>query len=158
MFILPAFLYLKVLPLFGNACIILLYPINPVLHMLVGQLSPSTGLAPFLGRPGQCGYFGTTPAGECVSTTYDYVCTLRTTGPIHSESSGEAGFVSGTFRLRSRDLTARSPLSSRFCGRNRKALPPLFETIYHACSDRIQQKGKTLNRMIRIHKLANQGE
>ncbi|GBL86006.1 hypothetical protein AVEN_89066-1 [Araneus ventricosus] len=32
--------------------------LHPILHMLVGRLSPrwpSTGLAPFLGRPGQCG-------------------------------------------------------------------------------------------------------
>ncbi|GBM84509.1 hypothetical protein AVEN_9137-1 [Araneus ventricosus] len=41
----------------NNACIVLLYPINPVLHILVGRLSPRwsfPGLPPFLGRPGQC--------------------------------------------------------------------------------------------------------
>ncbi|GBO21588.1 hypothetical protein AVEN_212397-1 [Araneus ventricosus] len=43
---------------------ILLYLINPILHKLVRRLSPrwfSPGLAPFFGRPGQCGYFCTRP-------------------------------------------------------------------------------------------------
>ncbi|GBL75604.1 hypothetical protein AVEN_154928-1 [Araneus ventricosus] len=76
MFTLPALLYLKLLRLFGQCLyhLILLYPINPVLHMLVERLSPrwsSTGLAPFLGRPGQCGYFYATPTGGRLAITYD---------------------------------------------------------------------------------------
>ncbi|GBN48576.1 hypothetical protein AVEN_248709-1 [Araneus ventricosus] len=42
--------------------------------MLVERLSPrwsSTGLTRFLGRPGQCGYFCTTPMGGRVTT---YLC------------------------------------------------------------------------------------
>ncbi|GBM46574.1 hypothetical protein AVEN_271522-1 [Araneus ventricosus] len=38
---------------------------NPILHIVVGRLSPrwsTTGLTPFLDRPGQCDYFCTTPA------------------------------------------------------------------------------------------------
>ncbi|GBM01607.1 hypothetical protein AVEN_60023-1 [Araneus ventricosus] len=55
----------------------LLYLINPVLHTLVERLSPrlsSTGLAPFLGGPGQCGFFCATTTGGRLATTYDLVC------------------------------------------------------------------------------------
>ncbi|GBN02609.1 hypothetical protein AVEN_93172-1 [Araneus ventricosus] len=87
MFTLPALLYLKLLPLFGHACIILLYPINLVLHMLVERLSPhwfSTGLAPLLDRQGQCGYFYTTPTGGRLATTYDLACSRSHTRRIFS--------------------------------------------------------------------------
>ncbi|GBN37603.1 hypothetical protein AVEN_55614-1 [Araneus ventricosus] len=65
----------------------LLYPINPVLHMLVERLSPRwsfTGLAPFLGRPGQCGYFCATPTGGRLATTYDLACNRPHTRRIFS--------------------------------------------------------------------------
>ncbi|GBM88167.1 hypothetical protein AVEN_198837-1 [Araneus ventricosus] len=42
--------------------------------MLVERLSPhwsSTGLTPFLGRPGQRGYFCATPMGRRLVTAYD---------------------------------------------------------------------------------------
>ncbi|GBM52154.1 hypothetical protein AVEN_265627-1 [Araneus ventricosus] len=45
--------------------------------MLVERLSPrwsSTGLTPFLGRPGQCGYFYATPTGGRLATTFDLAC------------------------------------------------------------------------------------
>ncbi|GBM32096.1 hypothetical protein AVEN_218515-1 [Araneus ventricosus] len=64
MFALPALLYLKLLPLFGQCLYHLIVPINPVLHMLVERLSPcwsSTGRISFLGRQGKCGYFCTSP-------------------------------------------------------------------------------------------------
>ncbi|GBM59442.1 hypothetical protein AVEN_117644-1 [Araneus ventricosus] len=73
----------------GNACIILLYPINPVnpvLYMLVERLFPrwsSTGLALFLGGPGQCGYFDATRTGERLATTYD-LCNRPQTRRIFS--------------------------------------------------------------------------
>ncbi|GBM84196.1 hypothetical protein AVEN_16011-1 [Araneus ventricosus] len=77
MFTLPALLYLKLLPLFGQCLYpFLLYPINPVLHMLVEVSTglSSTGLTPFLGRPGQCGYFYATPTGGRLATMYDLAC------------------------------------------------------------------------------------
>ncbi|GBO26882.1 hypothetical protein AVEN_213045-1 [Araneus ventricosus] len=69
MFILPALLYLNVLPLFGQCLYHLIVPnksrpphaVGAALSQLV--LS-STGLTPFLGRPGQCGYFCITPGGR----------------------------------------------------------------------------------------------
>ncbi|GBL98069.1 hypothetical protein AVEN_84575-1 [Araneus ventricosus] len=88
MFVLPALLYFNVpSPCSGSACIILLYPIYPVLRMLVERLSPrwsSTGLSPFLGRPGQCGYFYATPTGGRLATTYDLVCSRLHTRRIFS--------------------------------------------------------------------------
>ncbi|GBN80639.1 hypothetical protein AVEN_21364-1 [Araneus ventricosus] len=45
--------------------------------MLVEQLSPcwsSTGLTPFLGRPGQCGYFCTTAAEGRLDSLYSLIC------------------------------------------------------------------------------------
>ncbi|GBN92045.1 hypothetical protein AVEN_60093-1 [Araneus ventricosus] len=78
MFTLPALLYLKLLPLFGQCLYHLLrVPNKSVLHMLVERLSPrwsSTGLAPFLGRPGQCGYFCVTPTEGRLASTYDLAC------------------------------------------------------------------------------------
>ncbi|GBN08304.1 hypothetical protein AVEN_90466-1 [Araneus ventricosus] len=65
----------------------------------------STGLTPFLGRPGQCGYFYATPTGRRLTTTYDLTCNR----PIHGGSSVESGFEPGTLRLQSRDLTTRPP-------------------------------------------------
>ncbi|GBM66311.1 hypothetical protein AVEN_87295-1 [Araneus ventricosus] len=62
-------------------------PINPVLHMLVERLSPrwsSTGLTPFLGRPGQCGYFCTTPTGRRLATMYDLACNRPHTRRVFS--------------------------------------------------------------------------
>ncbi|GBO24564.1 hypothetical protein AVEN_1425-1 [Araneus ventricosus] len=43
--------------------------------MLVERLSPrwsSTGLTPFLGRPGQCGYICATTTGGRLTTTYRF--------------------------------------------------------------------------------------
>ncbi|GBO24069.1 hypothetical protein AVEN_117670-1 [Araneus ventricosus] len=61
MFTLPALLYLKVLPLFGQCLYHLIVPNKSrPLHMLVERLSlrwSSTGLTPFLGRPGQLWVF-----------------------------------------------------------------------------------------------------
>ncbi|GBM70453.1 hypothetical protein AVEN_50722-1 [Araneus ventricosus] len=65
MFILPALLCLKVLPLFGQGVYHLIVPNKPR-PPHAGGLSlrwSSPGPAPFLGRPGQCGYFCTTPTG-----------------------------------------------------------------------------------------------
>ncbi|GBL78958.1 hypothetical protein AVEN_48925-1 [Araneus ventricosus] len=76
--------------------------------MLVELLSPrwsSTGLTPFLGRPGQCGYFYATPTGGRLATTYDLTCKC----PIHGGSSVGSGFESGTLRPQSRDLTTGPP-------------------------------------------------
>ncbi|GBM76432.1 hypothetical protein AVEN_2083-1 [Araneus ventricosus] len=47
--------------------------------MTTPELAPplhwsSTGLTPFLGRPGQCGYFYATPTGGRLTTTYDLMC------------------------------------------------------------------------------------
>ncbi|GBM32743.1 hypothetical protein AVEN_83716-1 [Araneus ventricosus] len=55
--------------------------------MLVERLSPrwsSTGLTPFLGRPGQCGYFCATPTGERLATAYDLACNGSHTRRIFS--------------------------------------------------------------------------
>ncbi|GBM29475.1 hypothetical protein AVEN_255856-1 [Araneus ventricosus] len=55
--------------------------------MLVERLSPrwsSTGLTPFLGRPGQCGYFYATPTGGCLDTTNDLACNRSHTRRIFS--------------------------------------------------------------------------
>ncbi|GBN35831.1 hypothetical protein AVEN_33760-1 [Araneus ventricosus] len=87
MFTLPALLYLKFCPCSGNACIILLFPINPVLHMLVEGLAPhwfSTGLAPLLGSRGQCGCFYATPTGGRLATAYDLACSRSHTRRIFS--------------------------------------------------------------------------
>ncbi|GBM17994.1 hypothetical protein AVEN_238391-1 [Araneus ventricosus] len=51
------------------------------------RLSPrwsSTGLTPFLGRPGQCGYFYAPPTGVRLTTTYDLVCNRPHTWRIFS--------------------------------------------------------------------------
>ncbi|GBN30216.1 hypothetical protein AVEN_261926-1 [Araneus ventricosus] len=108
MFTLPTLLYLKLFcPCSGNACIILLYPINPVLHMLMERLSPhwsSTGLPPFLGRPGQCGYFCTAPAEGCFIW-----CAVV---PIHGGTSVESVLEPAALRYRGGDLTTR-PLRPR---------------------------------------------
>ncbi|GBN66175.1 hypothetical protein AVEN_177703-1 [Araneus ventricosus] len=64
-------------PCSGNACIILLHLINPVLHVLLGRLSlrwSSPGLTPFLGRPGLSGHFCTSPAGGHLTPTYNLSC------------------------------------------------------------------------------------
>ncbi|GBM52620.1 hypothetical protein AVEN_16734-1 [Araneus ventricosus] len=55
--------------------------------MLVERLSPrwsSTGLTPFLGRPGQCGYFYATPTGGRLATSYDLACNKPHTRRIFS--------------------------------------------------------------------------
>ncbi|GBM83514.1 hypothetical protein AVEN_274684-1 [Araneus ventricosus] len=74
MFTLPALLYIKSLPLFGQCLYHLIVPnkFRP-LHAGGVALSPLVlyGLAPFLGRPGQCGCCCATPAGGRVATAYD---------------------------------------------------------------------------------------
>ncbi|GBO24043.1 hypothetical protein AVEN_31794-1 [Araneus ventricosus] len=55
--------------------------------MLAERLSPrwsSTGLTPFLGKPGQCGYFYATPTGGRLATTYDLACNRPHTRRIFS--------------------------------------------------------------------------
>ncbi|GBM62908.1 hypothetical protein AVEN_11364-1 [Araneus ventricosus] len=55
--------------------------------MLVELLSPRwscTGLTPFLGRPGQCGYFYATPSGGRLNSTYDLTCNRPHTRRIFS--------------------------------------------------------------------------
>ncbi|GBM73515.1 hypothetical protein AVEN_103945-1 [Araneus ventricosus] len=88
--------------------------------MLVERISPrwsSTGLTPFLGRRGQCGYFYATPTGGRLATTYD----LAYNRPHTRQIFGGIGFRSGTLRPQSRDLTTRPPRpldvegSDRFC-------------------------------------------
>ncbi|GBO06547.1 hypothetical protein AVEN_84073-1 [Araneus ventricosus] len=44
----------------------------------------STGLTPFLGRPGQCGYFYATPMGGRLASTYDLACNRPHTQRIFS--------------------------------------------------------------------------
>ncbi|GBM45001.1 hypothetical protein AVEN_225747-1 [Araneus ventricosus] len=44
----------------------------------------STGLAPSLGRPGQCGYFCATPTGARLATMYDLACNRPHTRRIFS--------------------------------------------------------------------------
>ncbi|GBL80633.1 hypothetical protein AVEN_225303-1 [Araneus ventricosus] len=76
MFILPALLYLKVLPLFGQCLYHFIVP-NKSRHPHAGGESPlwsSPGLTPLLGGPRQCGYFCTTPAGGHLVPT-DLTCT-----------------------------------------------------------------------------------
>ncbi|GBM42649.1 hypothetical protein AVEN_221761-1 [Araneus ventricosus] len=87
MFILPALLYLKVLPLFGQCLYHLIVPNKPLpSHAGRAALSrwSSTGLAPFLGKPGQCGYFYAIPTGERLATTYDLACSMLHTRRIYS--------------------------------------------------------------------------
>ncbi|GBM53948.1 hypothetical protein AVEN_79920-1 [Araneus ventricosus] len=87
MFALPALLYLKLVPLFGQCLYHFIVPINPALHMQVERLSPrwsSTGLTPFLGRPGQCGYFYATPTEGRLATMYDLTCNRPHTRRIFS--------------------------------------------------------------------------
>ncbi|GBO05905.1 hypothetical protein AVEN_130593-1 [Araneus ventricosus] len=45
-------------------------------------------LTPFLGRPGQCGYFYATPKGGRLTTTYDLACSR----PHARRIFGEIGF------------------------------------------------------------------
>ncbi|GBM11562.1 hypothetical protein AVEN_245893-1 [Araneus ventricosus] len=76
--------------------------------MLVGRLSPrwsSPGLAPFLGRPGQCGYFCTTPAEGRLTL---YVRFSVQKGQYTTDLQWESGFKPGNLRPQSRDLTTRS--------------------------------------------------
>ncbi|GBL87529.1 hypothetical protein AVEN_165146-1 [Araneus ventricosus] len=84
MFTLPALLYLKLLPSLGQCLyhliLFLIVPNKsrpPHAGVCVERLSPrwsSTGLTPFLGRPGQCVYFYATPTGRRSPTTYDLAC------------------------------------------------------------------------------------
>ncbi|GBN09027.1 hypothetical protein AVEN_30636-1 [Araneus ventricosus] len=64
--ILPALMYLKVLPLFGQ-CLNLVIVANKTRppHAGGAAFSPLILSRPctFMGRPGQCGHFCTTPAG-----------------------------------------------------------------------------------------------
>ncbi|GBO22791.1 hypothetical protein AVEN_179082-1 [Araneus ventricosus] len=53
--------------------------------MLVLSPLVLTGLAPFLGRPGQSGYFYATPTGERLATTDDLACNRPHTRRICSE-------------------------------------------------------------------------
>ncbi|GBO28048.1 hypothetical protein AVEN_25587-1 [Araneus ventricosus] len=76
--------------------------------MLVERLSPrwsSPGLTPFLGRPGQCGYFYATPTGGRLATTYDLARNRPHTRRIFSG----IGFRAWNLRPQSRDLTTRPP-------------------------------------------------
>ncbi|GBN39969.1 hypothetical protein AVEN_197807-1 [Araneus ventricosus] len=102
--------------------------------MLVGRLSPrwsSSGLAPFLGRPGQCGYFCTTPERPSIlvdskpcgwvggrglwaphqqrEDVWPQRMSLSATGSIHGGSSVESGIESRAFWPPSSDLTTWSP-------------------------------------------------
>ncbi|GBM40258.1 hypothetical protein AVEN_201152-1 [Araneus ventricosus] len=76
--------------------------------MLVGRISPrwsSTGLTPFLGRPCQCGYFCTTPAGGRLAPTYDLSCNRPNTRRIF----GGIGFRTWNTPALNPDLTTRPP-------------------------------------------------
>ncbi|GBN30535.1 hypothetical protein AVEN_192517-1 [Araneus ventricosus] len=70
--------------------------------MLVGRLSPR--LIPFLGKPGQCGYFCTTPQGGRFAPTY-----LACTRPDY-----RTVFEPGTLQPRGRDLTITPPRPQLF--------------------------------------------
>ncbi|GBL97118.1 hypothetical protein AVEN_144571-1 [Araneus ventricosus] len=76
MFTLPALLYLKLLPLFGQCLYHLIVPNKSRPPHAGGALpaGPLPALHPFLGRPGQCGYFYATPTGGRLATTYDLAC------------------------------------------------------------------------------------
>ncbi|GBN62339.1 hypothetical protein AVEN_186043-1 [Araneus ventricosus] len=74
MLTLPALLYLKLLPLFGQWLYHLIVPNKCRPTHAGGAAFPrwsSTGLTPFLGRPDQCGYFYATPTVGHLATTYD---------------------------------------------------------------------------------------
>ncbi|GBM09602.1 hypothetical protein AVEN_29448-1 [Araneus ventricosus] len=91
--------------------------------MLVERLSPlwsSTGLTPFLGRPGRCGYFYATLTEGHLTTTIDLTCNRPHTRRIFSGS----GFEPGTLQPQSRDLTTRPPrpFRERRKGRRKKKL------------------------------------
>ncbi|GBM37481.1 hypothetical protein AVEN_263153-1 [Araneus ventricosus] len=80
--------------------------------MLVGLSRwSSTGLTPFLGRPGQCGFFYATPVGELLTN----VSFNGNQAYKNGGSSLESGFEPGALQLRSRDLTTRPPWSSLYC-------------------------------------------
>ncbi|GBN23273.1 hypothetical protein AVEN_35958-1 [Araneus ventricosus] len=85
--------------------------------MLVERPSPrwsSTGLTPFLGRPGQCGYLYATPTAERLATTYDLTCNKPHTRRIFSGSRFR------TLRPQSRDLTTRPPRLPTYFQRKEK--------------------------------------
>ncbi|GBL90788.1 hypothetical protein AVEN_188774-1 [Araneus ventricosus] len=76
--------------------------------MLVRRLPPrwsSPGLAPFLGRPGQCGYSFTTPAGGRLATAYDLACNGPLAGRIFN------GIGSRTWNPPAPDVTTKPPWS-----------------------------------------------
>ncbi|GBL90090.1 hypothetical protein AVEN_135449-1 [Araneus ventricosus] len=108
MFTLPALLYLKVLPLFWQCLHYFIVPnksrppnaVGTVLFPLVLSC-----LTPILGRPGQCGYFCTTPTGGLLAF---YVCTSSCNAPKDG-SSAESGFEPGALLPRSLDPTTRPP-------------------------------------------------
>ncbi|GBM77606.1 hypothetical protein AVEN_165632-1 [Araneus ventricosus] len=104
--------------------------------MLVERLAPrwsSTGLIPFLGRPGQCGYFYATPTGVRLATMYGSTCNR----PIHGGSSVESGFEPGTLQPQSRNLTTRPPQPQI-----RKGVPA---QAFSSSSDRSKLQGQPQN-------------
>ncbi|GBN88796.1 hypothetical protein AVEN_250810-1 [Araneus ventricosus] len=85
--------------------------------MLVERLSPrwsSSGLTPFLGRPGQCGYFCATPTGGRLATTYDLTCNRPHTRRIF----GGIGFQACDLSVPRSRLTTRPPQPHQICGKS----------------------------------------
>ncbi|GBM37442.1 hypothetical protein AVEN_221578-1 [Araneus ventricosus] len=76
--------------------------------MLVGRPShrwSSSGLTPFLGRPGQCEYFCSHQREDVWPPTYDLTCNRPDTRQIFSG----IGFELGALRPRSRDHATTPP-------------------------------------------------
>ncbi|GBN03466.1 hypothetical protein AVEN_141153-1 [Araneus ventricosus] len=97
MFILPALLYLNVLPLFGQCLYHCIVPSKSRPPQLVGRLSPrssSPGLTSFLSRPGSVWVFLHHTSGRAFGRDGFNVHQAR----LHGGSSVESGFKPVTLR------------------------------------------------------------
>ncbi|GBO11213.1 hypothetical protein AVEN_63032-1 [Araneus ventricosus] len=122
MFTLPALLYLKLLPLFGQCLYhFFIVPNKSRPPPACGGLptGPLPALHPFWVGRASVGIF----APHQREDNWPLRMIYRATGPIRGGSSVELGLEAGTLRPQSRDLTTRPPRSrkeKRDCNKGKK--------------------------------------
>ncbi|GBO09509.1 hypothetical protein AVEN_212617-1 [Araneus ventricosus] len=98
--------------------------------MLAERLFPrwsSTGLTPFLGKLGQCGYFYATPTGGRLATTYDLACNRPHTRRIFSGIGFRTLSTPATLTLN--EASFRVPLKRDF--KLQGLLSVSVQTVFH---------------------------
>ncbi|GBN74560.1 hypothetical protein AVEN_136110-1 [Araneus ventricosus] len=107
MFTLPALLYLKLLPLFGQCLYHLIVPNNSRPPHAAGALpaGPLPALHPFWVGWASVGIF----APQQLEGIWPLLMGWRAARPTHDGPSMKSGFESRTLRLQSRHLTTRPP-------------------------------------------------